>query len=330
MDSRAPTLTPTSTPTFAPTFAQSLIAYFRGWRYPFFGTIFLYLLMVLGWIGLGGGLGAAGRGDAAALRHVALGAIAATSLLFGIFLINDAADRHVDARVHPERPIPRGLASWKHIYATAVLLLVAACVVSAFVNARSLAVAVAMTVYALFFYGWAKGGLDVPGSSEILTPVVSALFPLYALQVAECNDARVVAGVVGYIYLADFSQDLLGGIHDQAGDRAGNVRTFALAIGPRATLVVSLVGFLLATSFSVSLVVFGSLGVVYAAIVCGVTVTTLVLYARLFSTARVASGAEDRELLGRADRANHLAGMFFFIVSAATFLDHVARRLLAR
>ncbi|MDB4996441.1 MAG: geranylgeranylglycerol-phosphate geranylgeranyltransferase [Myxococcaceae bacterium] len=306
-----------------PTFTQSLIAYFRGWRYPFFGTVFLYLLMFLGWVAVGGGLGSSAL-------HIGLGAFAATSLLFGIFLINDAADRHVDARVHPDRPIPRGLASWKHIYITAVALLVTACAVSALVNVRSLAVAIAMTVYALFFYGWAKGGLDVPGSSEILTPIVSALFPLYALQVAECNDLRVVAGVVGYIYLADFSQDLLGGIHDQAGDRVGNVRTFALAIGPRPTLVVSLFGFLVATSFSVSLFLLGSLGVVYVAIVLGVTVTMFVLYARLFGAARAASGAEDPELLGRADRANHLAGMFFFIVSAATFLDHVSRRFLAR
>ncbi len=56
----------------------------------------------------------------------------------------------------------------------------------------------------------------------------------------------------------------------------------------------------------------------------------IVLYARLFGAARSASGAEDPELLGRADRANHLAGMFFFIVSAATFLDHVSRPFLAR
>ena len=306
------------------TYPESLLNYFRGWRYPFFGTIFLYLLMVLGWVGLGGGLR-----EPLAVRHVALGAFAATLLLFGIFLLNDAADRHVDARVHPDRPIPRGLSSWQHVAGTAIGLLVAACVVSAFVNPRSLAVAVGMTLYALTFYGWAKGGLDVPGSSEVLTPVVSALFPLYALSVADCTDLRVIGGVVGYIYLADFSQDLLGGIHDQAGDRVGNVRTFALAIGPRATLVVSFVGFLLATAAGASLYLGGQLGIVYAVVLASVTTVMLVLYVRLFRAAR-GRDAEDRLLLQAADRANHLAGMFFFIVSAATFLDQLARGLLVR
>jgi 4-hydroxybenzoate polyprenyltransferase len=280
--------------------------------------------MVLGWVGLGGGLADLG---CASLGHVAKGALGATLLLFGIFLLNDAADRHVDARVHPERPIPMGLSAWQHVAATAVGLLFAACLVSAFVNPASLAVAAGMTVYALFFYGWAKGGLDVPGSSEVLTPVVSALFPLYALSVAGCRDPRIFAGVIGYIYLADFSQDLLGGIHDQAGDRIGNVRTFALAIGPSRTLVVSLACFVLATSAGASLYVEGHLGVVYALVLAGVTATMIVLYTRLFRAARGKS-ADDPALLVAADRTNHLAGMFFFIVSAATFLDHVARRLL--
>lgn len=303
------------------TYPESLRNYFRGWRYPFFGTIFLYLLMVLGWVGLGGGLG-----EPIAMRHVGLGAFAATLLLFGIFLLNDAADRHVDARVHPDRPIPRGLSSWQHVAGTAVGLLFAACVVSAFVNPRSLVVAVGMALYALIFYGWAKGGLAVPGSSEVLTPVVSALFPLYALSIADCTDLHIIGGVVGYIYLADFSQDLLGGIHDQAGDRVGNVRTFALAVGPRATLVVSFVFYLLATAVGASLYVGGQTGIVYALVLAGVTAVMLVLYARLFRLAR-GKDAEDPALLAAADRANHLAGMFFFIVSAATFLDYLARRL---
>jgi len=159
--------------------------------------------------------------------------------------------------------------------------------------------------------------------------VVSALFPLYALAVVDCTDLRIIAGVVGYIYLADFSQDLLGGIHDQAGDRAGNVRTFALAIGPQATLVVSFAVYLLATAAGASLYLGGQLGIVYALVLAGVTAVTLVLYARLFRIAR-GKRAEGPALLAAADRANHLAGMFFFMVSAATFLDHVARRLLAR
>ena len=60
-----------------------------------------------------------------------------------------------------------------------------------------------------------------------------------------------------------------------------------------------------------------------------VTAVMVVLYARLLRLAkREPANAEDPQLLTAADRANHLAGMFFFIVSASTFLDHVVRRLL--
>jgi hypothetical protein len=49
-------------------------------------------------------------------------------------------------------------------------------------------------------------------------------------------------------------------------------------------------------------------------------------YGRLIRLAKAAD-PEDRALLAAADRTNHLAGMFFFIVSASTFLDHVVRAL---
>lgn len=315
-----------------PSYGASLWNYFRGWRYPFFGTIVLYNLMVLGWVSLGGGL----SNVRAMVRHVGLGLVAATFLVFGIFLINDAADRHVDARVHPDRPIPQGRSSWQHIMGTAVALLLGACLVSAFVNRQSLAVAFAMTVYALWFYGWAKGGLNLPGSSEILTPVVSALFPLYGLSIAGCTDPVILVSVAGYIYFADLSQDLLGGIHDQRGDRDGNVRTFAIAIGPARTLVLSFGLYLVAIAAGAALVLTRHAGFVYAATLGALTVATLVIYARLFRTARGKAGAggavaphpEDPALLAAADRANHLAGMFYFIVSASIFVDYVVRQLL--
>ncbi len=306
------------------TYGESLLNYFRGWRYPFFGTIFIYLLMVLGWISLGGGLDDLG---AASVSRIGFGLAGATMLLFGIFLINDAADRHVDARVHPERPIPQGQSAWQHIMTTAIALLVGGALVSTQVNTQSLAVASAMTAYALFFYGWAKGGVHLPGASEVLTPVVSAMFPLYGLSIAGCREPRILIGAVGYIYLADFSQDMLGGIHDQEGDRAGKVHTFALALGARRTLILSAAMYVLAAATGASLLGTGRVSYVYAIALAGVSVAQIVLYKRLF---RIARNPEEGgpTLLSAADRGNHLAGMFFFIVSASTFLDHLARRLL--
>jgi 4-hydroxybenzoate polyprenyltransferase len=80
-----------------------------------------------------------------------------------------------------------------------------------------------------------------------------------------------------YIYLADLSQDLLGGIHDQRGDREGNVRTFALAIGPSRTLVLSLFLFSMATGAGASQFFLRHAGPVYALVLGALSVTTFVL-----------------------------------------------------
>jgi 4-hydroxybenzoate polyprenyltransferase len=291
------------------------VAYFRTWRYGLTEILVLFTFMYFGWVATGGGLTGL---DARAVRKVILGWAAATATLMAVFLVNDAADSDIDRVVHPERAIPQGRSAPGHIYAFGLGLLVLAVAASFAINRRSVLVAGAMAVMAVVHYGYAKRRLSIPCSSELITPIMSALFPLYALSVAENHDLRITVFLMGFIYLADLAQDMLGGIHDQPGDRMHNVRTFAIALGGRPTLYLSLAFFLGAVLYGVLLYIRGPLGVTYFAALTGLTVFMLYRYLRLFRANSAALPAE-------AKTANHLAGGYFFLVSASTFVDFIVR-----
>lgn len=297
------------------TVGQSIAGYFLTWRYGLTQILGLFSLMYLGWVATGGGLTTL---DWATLTKVGLGWAAATATLFAVFLVNDAADADIDRVVHPERAIPQGRAAAPHIYGFGMALLLAAIIASFPINRESVLVAAALSTIAVIHYGYAKRRLSMPCSSELLTPVVSALFPLYALAVAGNTDVWIAVSLVAFIYLADLAQDLLGGIHDERGDREQNVCTFAVAVGARATLWISFTLFVLALVPATLLYMRGPLGITYAAVLGSLAVYVLWLYAGMFR-------ADAMALPALAKRANHLTGGFFFVVSASTFLDFVVR-----
>ena len=297
-------------------FVQSVAGYFRLWRYGLGQILGLFLLMYLGWVSLAGGLLFTPVGETT--LAVALGWLASTLILFAMFLVNDAADCDIDRIAHPERPIPRGCAAARHIYMFGVALMAVGVILSAIVSIRTAVIASVMAALAIAHYGYAKTRLKVPGSSEVITPVMSALFPLYALSVPGPPQRDLVLWVISFIYFADFAQDLLGGIHDEVGDRAHNVPTFAVAFGGTKALAVSFAAFLFAIVAGTGLFLTGRVGLVYLAVFLGLTVYMLYCYGKLFRLRTEALRRESR-------RVNHLAGGYFFLVSAAIFPDLMLR-----
>jgi 4-hydroxybenzoate polyprenyltransferase len=152
----------------------------------------------------------------------------------------------------------------------------------------------------------------------VITPLMSALFPLYALSVNGGADWRTLVLASAFIYFADLAQDLIGGIHDEAGDRKHKVSTFAVVIGARRSLVVSLAAFCVAIAAGALLYFWAGLGVIYAVVFAALTAYILYRYYRLFR-------ARGATLLEEAARTNHLAGGYFFLVSASIFVDFLVR-----
>jgi 4-hydroxybenzoate polyprenyltransferase len=299
-----------------PNFFASVIAYFRLWRYESKGVVLCFISMYLGWIALAGGLE---RPLDDALRIVAATA-AGTAILLAIFLINDAADREIDRIVHPERPIPQGRSAWQHIYGLGLFLLAAGVALALVVGGRFPLAIGALALLAALHYGYLKHRLTIPCSSELITPAMSALFPISAFAIAAQPPAAVLLAVAAFIYFADLGQDMLGGVHDQEGDRRQNVRTFALAIGARATLLLSLASFVLSLVAGWLVYAWAALGWLYLAVFAALAIVMASHYARLLR-------AGDSELPLLAGKANHFGGFYFFIASAAILPDYLLRRL---
>jgi 4-hydroxybenzoate polyprenyltransferase len=295
-----------------PSFVRSIFAYFRGWRYEAKGVVLCFLSMYLGWIMLAGGSASAMAATAATL--------AATCNLLAIFLINDAADRDIDCVVHPDRPIPRGDSDWKHVYAFGVFLLLAAAAFAFLVNVQFFAASLLMMLSTVLYYGYFKRRLRLL-FSDLVMPMISALFPLTAFCVAAEWRLDLAMAVIAFIYFADVAHDLVGGIHDREGDRQHNIRTVAITFGDRSALLISGGSFLAALAAGAMVYVLGRLGWLYLAVFAAFSAVMLHQYLRLLSTRR-------DSLCEAAEKANHLGGLYFFVVSGAILPDILLRRWL--
>jgi geranylgeranylglycerol-phosphate geranylgeranyltransferase len=309
-------MTPFAAPDHKPSFFGSVVAYFRLWRYQANAVIVCFISMYLGWLMLAGGF----HLPQAALRVVAATA-AATCLLLATFLINDVADRDIDKIVHPDRPIPRGLARATHIFLFGAFLLAAGMALALIVSVRFFMVAALLAALLALYYGFLKRRLRAPFFSDIVTPVMSALFPVSAFAASPQFSIEIMLSVVTFIYFADLAHDLIGGVHDRAGDRQHNVSTVALAIGSRPALWISFAAFLLSVAAGGLVYIQGELGWLYLAALGIMSATMSYHYARSLR-------ATDRDVAQVAGKTNHIGGFYFFIVSAAILPDYLIRQWL--
>ena len=301
-----------------PTVPQSLAAYVREWRYDGKGLVLCFLVMYLGWIALAGGLEPSAN---ISVGSIVAATASATCILLAAFLVNDAADRDIDLVVHPERPIPRGLSSWQHIYVVGLFLLVVGIALGLLVNTRFAISLSLLAILVLLHYGYLKKHYPIPCSSELVSPAVSALFPLSAFMVAPDFDISVLLAVMAFIYFADLAHDLIGGVHDAEGDKRLNVRTFAIDIGDRVAMIISAISFILCLIAGSLLYILAGLGWIYLAAFTILSAIALFYYARLF----IVSGTDLKPAL---HKANHFGGVYFFVVSASILPDHILARLL--
>jgi 4-hydroxybenzoate polyprenyltransferase len=292
-------------------FLASISNYFRGWRYRSQAVIGCFALMYLGWITLADPDALGTHGGAALLAL-----LAAIGLVIAIFLINDAADRDIDAIVHPDRPIPAGTADWRHVYVFGLGLIALSVALAAFLGPSFFAAVVATSILVLLYYAYFKRNSPLPCTSELFAPLISAMFPVTAFALVPLTRIDVLCAAAAFIYFADMAQDLLGGIHDEAGDRRFNVRTFAVTLGPHPTRWISAAAFAIALMAGALLWWLGGLNWIYAAVFI---IFSLIMLRQYFAV--LSSGPAALPI--RASHANRLGGTYYFVVSAALFPDYL-------
>jgi hypothetical protein len=147
---------------------------------------------------LGGGAGELGR-------IVLLAAILSMFYVGGMFL-NDAFDRHIDARERPERPIPAGLVSATEVFAIGFGLIVTAVILLAILDGKAALAGLALGGCIVLYDAWHKGNAVSP---VIMGACRALVYVIAAIAVTGDLDRDVVVGalalwsyLIGLTYIA--------------------------------------------------------------------------------------------------------------------------------
>jgi geranylgeranylglycerol-phosphate geranylgeranyltransferase len=171
-------------------------------------------------IKLAGGEGPFGGVDVAVVAGWVL-------LAAGGYVLDDARDSEVDARFHPDRPIPSGLVSRDLAFRIGPSLLAAGAAVLTFGYARMWAVG---AVTALVLYGYGRGLKRVSGLAA--NAAVSGLLALAVLSGGFRSGRWRTVAVLGLIvFLINLGREIAMDVADVETDRAQGHRTVPLVHG---------------------------------------------------------------------------------------------------
>lgn len=182
-------------------------------------------------VGVGGMLGAAGRGMPTA---AALTAAAASAALVGAGgnALNDAFDVAIDRVNRPDRPIPAGVASVRTAWGVWSVTTAGGVALGAWVSPLHGLLA-ALAALALFAYN-ARLKRTMLAGNVVVAGVVALALAYGGAAVGGLRPALV--GAV-FAALTTFAREIVKDIEDAAGDAASGARTLAVAHGPAARRV---------------------------------------------------------------------------------------------
>jgi 4-hydroxybenzoate polyprenyltransferase len=164
--------------------------------------------------------------------------------VLGVIVLDEAIDAEGDVIAHPHRPIPSGRLARKHAFQCSVLCLTVCFALSAALGMTALFLSIGYIAYVLAL-AWLQGKINFPGFSEIMTPLTWAMMSVYAFAALAPSRLPLAFLLAGFHYMADFAQDVPGGIRDREGDAKQGVSTFAVRYGTRTAAIVSTVSVVL-------------------------------------------------------------------------------------
>lgn len=204
---------------------------------------------------------------------------------FSALIWNDITDSDIDAKVHPDRPIPSGRISKKRFFEIALVFSALTFIGSILISVWCLLVVTGAALFVAVHDKYLKKRVRIPAYSEIFTPIqwiVVALFGYIAIWtvIPQSTQLTVSLPILGsiwtntfelqnmlllvlFIYFTDNAHDIPEGIHDIEGDRVQGVRTYATSFGERTAAYISFFWFVLSIVFGTLLFLRTSLTLVF-------------------------------------------------------------------
>lgn len=190
---------------------------------------------------------------------------------FAALIWNDITDSDIDAKVHPDRPIPSGKISTNRFFVIALVFSAITFLGSIILSFWCFLVVIGAALFVTFHNKYLKKRVKIPAYSEIVTPIqwiIVALFGYIAIwtkfpQLISTNELQNMLLLVLFIYFTDNAHDIPEGIHDAEGDRLLNVRTYTTSFGEKTASAVSFLWFILSAVFGTLLFLRTSLDIVF-------------------------------------------------------------------
>ena len=165
------------------------------------------------------------------LGHVLLAMASAMLIAGGGNALNDFYDLAIDQRNRPQRPLPSGLIAPAAAHLAGLVLFLAG-VLLGFAASAALGIVAAAVTALLWLYAARGKRMSIWGN--LLVAVVCALAFVYGGLAAGNVGMALFPALFGL--LMHFAREIVKDVQDEQGDRAGNARTTAIALGRAASL----------------------------------------------------------------------------------------------
>ncbi len=197
-------------------------------------------------------------------RHVQ--AIAAAMIAVFLFTaagnaLNDFLDAEIDARAHPERPIPSGRISSENARRLTFILFAGSVLAALFINAGALAIVI-ISLGIMLAYEFRLKKLGLTGNISIAW-LTASLFLFGAVSVGE---PLPVWALFATSFAATLGREIIKDIQDRSAD-TGIRKTLPMSIGDRNSMYISAAALLSAVAVSPFPYALRQFGIAYLAVV---------------------------------------------------------------
>lgn len=202
------------------------------------------------------------------IRIIVLTILCMYSGFFAALIWNDITDAEIDARVHPDRPIPSGRISSTKFFAIALVFSALTVFFAYLISVWCLFVVCCAAIFVAIHDKYLKKKVSLPAYSEIFTPIqwiVVVIFGYVAVWSAfpQAQAVTITVPILGslqttlfqlqnmglfvlFTYFLDNAHDLPEGIHDVKGDKINGVKTYATSFGEKTAARISFLMYILA------------------------------------------------------------------------------------
>ena len=197
------------------------------------------------------------------IRIIVLTILCMYSGFFAALIWNDITDAEIDARVHPDRPIPSGRISSSKFFAIALVFSALTVFFAYLISLWCLFVVCCAAIFVAIHDKYLKKKVSLPAYSEIFTPIqwiVVVIFGYVAVWSAfpQAQTVIITVPILGslettifqlqnmglfvlFTYFLDNAHDLPEGVHDVKGDRISGVKTYATSFGEKTAARISFI-----------------------------------------------------------------------------------------